>query len=239
MSDMDYTVIIEPADDGTFGVYVPDLPGCVSSGVTRDEAVASIREAIRGHVELLRESGQPISHTYLHAIEKGSRNPSLAVVQALACVYTLDEAHLLSQAAHGLEIVRTYLQRRPDAAPSFLRLMLWASSIAVPLYYVYRLPVAGGVLRTVAPISMHEHWRWRWLDTFDWYTPRYQFKYLYPEVFRWFTRRGMTDIEIFDDPIRIRGTRNRAAEGRPAAAVGASHASRPADVHVAPARPAV
>ena len=75
---------------------------------------------------IARESGQPISHTYLHAIEKGSRNPSLAVVQALACVYTLDEAHLLSQAAHGLEIVRTYLQRRPDAAPSFLRLMLWA-----------------------------------------------------------------------------------------------------------------
>jgi transcriptional regulator with XRE-family HTH domain len=73
-----------------------------------------------------RESGQPISHTYLHAIEKGVRNPSLGMVQALACVYTLDEARLLSQAAHGLEIVRTYLQRRPDAAPSFLRLMLWA-----------------------------------------------------------------------------------------------------------------
>jgi transcriptional regulator with XRE-family HTH domain len=73
-----------------------------------------------------REHGQPLSHTHLHAIEKGHRHPSLAVLQALACVYTLDEAHLLSQAVYGIEIVRTYLERRPDAAPSFLRLMLWA-----------------------------------------------------------------------------------------------------------------
>jgi SAM-dependent methyltransferase len=133
------------------------------------------------------------------------------------------------------DAIRTVTTRMP------LRLMLWASSAAVPLYYVYRLPVVGSVLRTVAPISMHEHWRWRWLDTFDWYTPRYQFKYLYPEVFRWFTRRGMKDIEIFDDPIRIRGTRHRAAEGRLSAAHSdaSRHASRRADVHVAPARPAV
>lgn len=97
-----------------------------------------------------------------------------------------------------------------------LRLMLWGTAAAVPLYYVYRLPIVGDVLRTIAPISMHQHWRWRWRDTFDWYTPKYHFKYLYPEVFRWFTRRGMQAIEIFDEPIRIRGVRprTRRAEGR-------------------------
>lgn len=60
MSAMEYTVIIEPADDGTFSVYVPDLPGCVSTGATREEAIESIRGAIHGHVETLRELGETV-----------------------------------------------------------------------------------------------------------------------------------------------------------------------------------
>lgn len=60
MTPMHYTVVIEPADDGSFGVWVPDLPGCVSSGDTREEAIANIAEAIRGHIELLRDSGEPV-----------------------------------------------------------------------------------------------------------------------------------------------------------------------------------
>ncbi len=57
---MDYTVIIEAADDGAFGAYVPDLPGCVSSGATREEALEMVREAIRGHIQTLREVGEPV-----------------------------------------------------------------------------------------------------------------------------------------------------------------------------------
>ena len=60
MTDVNYTVILEPADDGTFSVYVPDLPGCVSTGVTRDDAIASIQEAIAGHVRTLRDLGEPV-----------------------------------------------------------------------------------------------------------------------------------------------------------------------------------
>jgi predicted RNase H-like HicB family nuclease len=60
MNPVEYTVIIEPADDGTFSVYVPDLPGCVSTGRTRDEAIESIREAIQGHVQTLRDLGQDV-----------------------------------------------------------------------------------------------------------------------------------------------------------------------------------
>jgi SAM-dependent methyltransferase len=78
---------------------------------------------------------------------------------------------------------------------------------AIPAYYLYRVPVVGRVLDMVCPISMHPDWRWRWLDTFDWYTPQYQFKYLYPEVYRWFRDNGFRDVEIFDDPIRMRGVR--------------------------------
>jgi len=55
-----YTVVIEEADDGSFSVHVPDLPGCVSCGDTRDDALASIREAIQGHIATLREYGDPI-----------------------------------------------------------------------------------------------------------------------------------------------------------------------------------
>lgn len=60
MDSLKYIVIIEPADDGTFSVYVPDLPGCISTGSTRDEAVESIREAIHGHIQTLRELGEPV-----------------------------------------------------------------------------------------------------------------------------------------------------------------------------------
>jgi predicted RNase H-like HicB family nuclease len=57
---MGYIAILEPADDGSISVWVPDLPGCVSSGDTREEALAAIAEAIRGHIETLRESGMPV-----------------------------------------------------------------------------------------------------------------------------------------------------------------------------------
>ena len=60
MTRVEYTVIIEPADDGTFSVYVPDLPGCVSTGRTRDEAIESIREAIAGHIQTLKDLGDPV-----------------------------------------------------------------------------------------------------------------------------------------------------------------------------------
>lgn len=60
MNPMNYTVILEPAGDGSFSVYVPDLPGCVSTGDTRDEALVNIREAIQGHIAVLRDLGEAI-----------------------------------------------------------------------------------------------------------------------------------------------------------------------------------
>jgi SAM-dependent methyltransferase len=87
------------------------------------------------------------------------------------------------------------------------RVMLALAAGAVPLYFAYRVPVLGKVLRLVCPISMHPDWRWRWLDTFDWYTPRYQWKLFYPDVFRWFRESGFEDVAIFDEPIRMRGTK--------------------------------
>ena len=60
MKGMQYTVVLEPADDGSTSVWVPDLPGCTSTGDSRDEALVNIAEAIRGHIEALREHGEPV-----------------------------------------------------------------------------------------------------------------------------------------------------------------------------------
>ena len=57
---MKYVVVIEPAADGSYSAYVPDLPGCTSCGDTVDELRAGIREAIAGHVATLRDLGQPV-----------------------------------------------------------------------------------------------------------------------------------------------------------------------------------
>ena len=91
--------------------------------------------------------------------------------------------------------------------------VMWAlSSLAVPLYYAYRLPVVGKVANLAAPISMEPHWRWRWLDTFDWYTPKYQFKYVYPEIFRWYHDAGFHELEVFGDPVRMSGQKRLVTE---------------------------
>lgn len=56
---MKYAVVIEKAQ-ANFSAYVPDLPGCVATGATVEEAEAEIREAIAFHVEGMREDGLPI-----------------------------------------------------------------------------------------------------------------------------------------------------------------------------------
>ena len=55
-----YLVILEHAEGSNFSAYVPDLPGCVSTGNTRDECLANIREAIAFHIDGMREDGLPI-----------------------------------------------------------------------------------------------------------------------------------------------------------------------------------
>jgi antitoxin HicB len=57
---MRYTVLLEPEEDGGFVVSVPALPGCISQGDTREEALANIREAIALYVEDCRETGDPV-----------------------------------------------------------------------------------------------------------------------------------------------------------------------------------
>lgn len=48
---MKLKVILEPSDDGGYTVYVPGLPGCLSEGDTKEEALKNIREAIELYLE--------------------------------------------------------------------------------------------------------------------------------------------------------------------------------------------
>lgn len=57
---MQYTVILQQEDDEGYVATVPALPGCVSQGDTRNEALANIREAIEVYLEDCREAGDPI-----------------------------------------------------------------------------------------------------------------------------------------------------------------------------------
>ena len=57
---MRYRVIVQQDEDGVFVVEVPALPGCVSQGATRIEALRNIREAIEAHLESLRAHDEPI-----------------------------------------------------------------------------------------------------------------------------------------------------------------------------------
>jgi len=52
---MDYLVIIEKGEDGQCSAYVPDLPGCMSSGDSLEEAGRMIGEVIQIHIESMRE----------------------------------------------------------------------------------------------------------------------------------------------------------------------------------------
>ncbi len=57
---MKFKVIIEQDEDGNFVAQCPALPGCISEGKKRDEAVANIRDAIEGYLASLKKHNEPI-----------------------------------------------------------------------------------------------------------------------------------------------------------------------------------
>ena len=87
--------------------------------------------------------------------------------------------------------------------------------IAVPFYTVdnaiRKVPLIGrlisGTMRMVLPVAQDPDPEWRVLDTFDWYSPWYQSKHTYEEVFRWFESCGLEDLHVANVPISVRGTK--------------------------------
>jgi predicted RNase H-like HicB family nuclease len=66
---MEYIVIVEQGDT-SIGAYVPDLPGCVAVGESREEVLELIRGAIELHIESLRENHEPVPppHSFVERI---------------------------------------------------------------------------------------------------------------------------------------------------------------------------
>jgi SAM-dependent methyltransferase len=112
----------------------------------------------------------------------------------------------LYHAYHGnpgaIRLYRSLAQHLP------IRALYLLCYLAVPAYYLYKVPVLRGLLAQLGPtFSLHPDWRWRVLDTFDWYGPRYQSHHTYAEVFGWYREAGFRDIDVLADPVSFRGRR--------------------------------
>ena len=82
--------------------------------------------------------------------------------------------------------------------------LYWLCHLAIPLYYVYRIPLFYP-LRLLTKIAMYPDAEWRVLDTFDWYSPRYQWKHTYLELQSWFAEAGLDGVQMLPRPVAMRG----------------------------------
>ena len=88
-----------------------------------------------------------------------------------------------------------------------LRMLYRLCHIAVPLYHLYKIKGLGHIFRVMLPLSIHPDPRWRVLDTFDWYSARYQWKHTYSEVAGWFKEAKLQDIVKLSFPVSMKGRR--------------------------------
>lgn len=57
---MKFRIMVEQDEDGMFVAECPSLPGCVSQGGTRDEALDNVRDAVKGYLESLKKHDEPL-----------------------------------------------------------------------------------------------------------------------------------------------------------------------------------
>jgi predicted RNase H-like HicB family nuclease len=57
---MKYTITLQKDEDGMYVVKCPSLPGCISQGKTKDEALSNIKDAIEGYLQSLKKHNEPI-----------------------------------------------------------------------------------------------------------------------------------------------------------------------------------
>jgi len=80
------------------------------------------------------------------------------------------------------------------------------------LYPLQQLPKVGHPLRLLIPVSSQADPEWRVLDTFDWYSPKYQWKHSPAEAVGWFRELGFESIEVLGVPVAVRGRRPSSPE---------------------------
>lgn len=113
-------------------------------------------------------------------------------------VYT---ALMLQWSRASSDVYRRFTTRLPK------RVLYALSYFAIPWYYVNRVPYFGRVTWRMLPTSEHRDPRWRVLDTFDWYSPKYQWKHTEAELQTWFESHGLVSITPLGFPTSMQGTR--------------------------------
>jgi len=107
------------------------------------------------------------------------------------------------------DLYRKVTRRMP---PKLLHKLCWG---VVPLHGIHqvlkKIPLVGrpasGALAYMIPMAFHPDRAWRILDTFDWYSPWYQSKHTYEEVFRWFESCELEHLRVIEQPIAVQGRR--------------------------------
>ena len=61
-------IIIKPGEDGFWLAECPSLPGCISQGKSKKEAIKNIQEAVTGYIEVLQQDGDPIPEDSMESI---------------------------------------------------------------------------------------------------------------------------------------------------------------------------
>jgi len=111
------------------------------------------------------------------------------------------------------------------------RVLLNLCRVAGPLYYLHRglrrVPLIGamisGGVRFVLPTNLDPDAEVRVLDTFDWYSPKYQSKHTYEQVSRWFEACGLDSLRVLEQPVSLRGRRPKTELRTEVRAETASH----------------
>jgi SAM-dependent methyltransferase len=77
--------------------------------------------------------------------------------------------------------------------------------VRVPFGSFWHMALPGFIFHAFPKTHSYDTYDWRVLDTFDWYSPHYQFKHSYPEVFHWFREAGLVNIDLLDVEVAVRG----------------------------------
>jgi predicted RNase H-like HicB family nuclease len=166
-----YLVVLEPTDTG-FSAYSPDLPGCLSTGRTREEVEANMREAIEFHVDGLRREGYPVPEPSSESVYidlpasapavfgSGGHLPGGAEVRREIETGLTDS--LAGRSLPVEEVRRRFgLAQSADARPAVVNVMVTADSLAVELADGRTLSVPSAWYPRLSHATPEERGRWR------------------------------------------------------------------------------
>jgi predicted RNase H-like HicB family nuclease len=101
---MKIKVVLEPSDEGGYTVYAPSLPGCISEGDTKEEALANIKEAIELYMEPVEDDFTVSPDTEIMEIAVGPKYPVWVMKKLLKPLKEMDGLLFARRAATFVSI---------------------------------------------------------------------------------------------------------------------------------------